>query len=190
MKIVKLLITGYVVALSLLVIGCATDGTRYAAEGVKEVAGTVEKDDSTIVTSTAADKTKTEVRTFKSGEVARVTRVTRADGERTATVEFRDGRKVELEDDSAIERAMEDTASAIADAGNKAWEVSKEIGAEIGDKAEDVGDKAAAAGKAIGKGAKRGAEEVADKAEDLGDKAVEGAKKVGKGIKKAVGQGN
>ena len=74
MKIMKSLVIVYVLALSLLVIGCATDGTRYAAEGVKEVAGTVEKDDSTIVTSTDADKTKTEVRTFKSGEVTRVLR--------------------------------------------------------------------------------------------------------------------
>jgi hypothetical protein len=186
MKVFKFLFIGYVMALSLLIISCANDNSRNANDGT----GTVEKADSTIVTATAADGTKTEVRTFKSGEVARVTRVTRSGGTRSATVEYRDGRKVELKDDGAIERVMEDTVSVIAEAGNKAWEVTKEVGKEIGDKAEDVGDKAAEAGKAVGKGAKRGAAEVADKAEDVGDKTVEGAKKVGKSIKKAVGKGN
>lgn len=183
MKLLKLLIVTYAIALAVVAVGCATDDARLAN-------GTVERADSTIQTATAADGTKTEVRTFKSGDVARATRVTRRSGERTATVEFRDGRSVELEDDSAIERLMEDTGTVIADGATKAWEATKMVGSEIGDKLEDAGDKAADTGKAIGKGAKRGAEEVADKAEDVGDKAVEGAKKVGKGIKKAVGKGN
>ena len=190
MKVFKGFLFLSVMALSLLVINCSTEAPRNA----NAASGTVEKPDSTIVTSTASDGTKSEVRTFKSGDVASVTRVTRTGGQRTATVEFRDGRKVEIKDDSAIERAMDDTTEVVAKTANKTWEGTKEVGKEVGDKAEDVGDKAADTGKAIGKGAKRGAvkvgKEVGDKAEDVGDKTVEGAKKVGKGFKKVVGKDN
>lgn len=157
--------------------GCATD-----REG--SVSATLESkqaDGSTVAVSTAPDNTKTEVRTFETGEIARVTRVTRPDGTRTATVEYRDGRKVELEDESAIEQAMEATGDAIAEAADATWEKSKEIGEEVGDKSEDVADKTADVSKKV-------AEETKDTAETVYDKSKKGAKKVGKGIKKVAGK--
>ena len=55
------------------------------------------------------------MRTFKTGDVARVTRTASAGGKRTATVELRDGRKGELEDESDIEQVIDASADWIAD---------------------------------------------------------------------------
>ncbi|MGI8782751.1 MAG: hypothetical protein ACR2L2_03755 [Acidobacteriota bacterium] len=134
----------------------------------------VRDDGSTVEIQTAPDGTKTEVRTFKSGDVVRVTRTTPTTGRRTARVELRDNRTVDLDDDSAIENAMEATGDAIAAAAVKTWEVTKNVGAEVADKSEDVGE-------AVGKGAVKAGKEVADKTEDAGGAIGSGAKKVGRG---------
>jgi len=134
----------------------------------------VRDDGSTVEIQTAPDGTRTEVRTFKSGDVVRVTRTTPPSGKRTARVELRDNRTVDLDDDSAIENAMEWTGDAIASAAVKTWEVTKKVGAEVADKTEDVGG-------AVGKGAVTAGKEVADKTEDAGGAVGKGAKKVGRG---------
>jgi hypothetical protein len=141
---------------------------------------TVQKSDgSKVEIRTAADGTKTEVRTFPSGEVVRTTRTTHPGGKREAVVEFRDGRKAELKDESDIERALDATGDAIADAARKSWEVSKDVGRTVGDKAEDVAGKTVDTTKAV-------AGKTADKTKEVGQEIGKGAKKVGKKIKDKI----
>jgi hypothetical protein len=141
----------------------------FSAVSVYDKSGTVVKaDGSTVQTTIATDGTKSEVRTFPAGEVTRVTRTTRPTGTREVVVEYRDGRKNEIKDESDIERAMDATGDAIVAAADKTWEVSRDVGKEIGDKAEDVGS------------------EVGDKAEDVADKTVDTSKKVGKEVGKGA----
>jgi hypothetical protein len=186
MKLIKLSTIVLLLAVSLAAIGCAENSqpaspsTTTATQNAQQV----EKDDGSIVaTTTAADGTKTEVRTFKTGEVARVTRTTSSGGKRNATVELRDGRKAELNDDSEIEQVIDASADWIADTANDTWDTTKAVGKEVGDKTEDVADKTVDTSKKVVKGTKEGAKEVGDKAEDVGDAVGKTVKKVGKGAK-------
>ena len=187
MKLIKLSTIVLLLAVSLAAIGCAENSQPAASPSTTTAtqnAQQVEKDDGSIVaTTTAADGTKTEVRTFKTGEVARVTRTTSPGTKRTATVELRDGRKAELNDDSEIEQVIDASADWIADTANDIWDTTKAVGKEIGDKTEDVADKTVDTSKKVVKGTKEGAKEVGDKAEDVGDAVGKTAKKVGKGAK-------
>src|SRR5512138_4899 len=128
-------------------------------------------DGSMVTISTAPDGTKTETRTFESGEVAQVTRTTNPDGTQRAVVEYRDGRSVELKDDDDIGSLMETSADHIAAAADKALTASREFGEEVAGKAKEVGDKAADKTK-----------EGLEKARDAAGDAAEAA---GKGIQKA-----
>lgn len=156
------------------------------------------KDGSTTVVTMYSDGSKSEVRTFKSGQVAKVTRETPSAGPRTARVVYRDdAAEVEVQDESWIEKSMDATGNALATAGRKTKEGVKAAANETADKAEDVGDatkkgarktadKAEDVGSAIKKGVKKGANETADKAEDVGSAIKKGAKKAGSKIKDAV----
>jgi hypothetical protein len=158
----------------------ANTGAPATAGGAGNEARTA-PDNSEIKTETAGGVT-TETRTFRnpSSRVERVV-VTTRDGRRTARVYYRDNTVRELPE-GEVEQALGATADALASAGGKVVDVSKEVGAEVGDKAEDVKD------AAVG-GVKKAGSEAADKAEDAGDKAASGAKKAGratvKGAKKA-----
>jgi hypothetical protein len=179
MKLIRLSILIFVSALSLAALGChqaaePENTNSSAAQAAREV----EKEDgSTVAVVDAPDGTKTEVRSFKTGEVARVTRTTRPGGGRSATVELRDGRKAELEDEGDIERAMDATADALTAAANKTWDTTKDVAGAVGDKTEDAAGKAASTGKKVG-------QEVGDKAEDAAGAVKKGAQKVGRGAKK------
>lgn len=145
------------------------------------------KDGSTTVVTTYSDGTKSEVRTFKTGRLSRVTRSTATAGPRTARVTYRDtDREVELRDESWVEKAMDATGAALVqvadkleDAGAATKKGVKKAAHEVGDKAEDVGS-------ATKKGVKKGVNEVGDKAEDVGDAVKKGAKKVVKKTKEIV----
>ena len=64
---------------------CANNNYENTNTAATQTAREVEKEDGSMVsTTTAPDGTVTEVRTFESGEVARVTRTTPREGERTA----------------------------------------------------------------------------------------------------------
>ena len=190
MKLFKLLTVSFLLAFSIGALGCAENSQHRvdSTAGTAPTAQEVEKDDGSVVkTTTTADGTKTEVRTFKNGEVVRVTRTTRPAARRTATVEMRDGRKAELQDDSEVEQVIDASADWIASAANKTWDTTKTVGKEIGDKAEDVAGKTVDTSKDVGKkvvqGTKTGVREAGDKAEDVGDAIGKTAKKVGKGAK-------
>jgi hypothetical protein len=187
-RFATLFLTG---ALALGAAACAHDdagsnangSTGTQASGELKSPGEVEKEDgSTISVATEPDGTKREERSFKSGEVARVSRVTRSDGTRTATVEMRDGRRAELKEEGEVEKALEASSDWLVSAASKTWDTTKDVGREIGDKTEDVASKTAETGKdvgkKVGKGIKRGAQEVADKTEDAAGKVKKGAKKV------------
>ena len=189
---IKLTTLMIISALSFAVIGCANsdspDQQGEAGQGDKSAQaatspGEIKKADGSIVaTSQLQDGTKTEVRSFETGEVARVTRMTSPGGERTATVEFRDDRKVEMEDESFVEQAMDATGDAIAVAANKTWDATKVAGREVGDKSEDVAGAVADTSKKVaGKTADAG--KTTGKAVGKGAKAA--GKAVGKGVKKA-----
>jgi hypothetical protein len=156
------------------------------------------KDGSTTVVTMYSDGSKSEVRTFKSGHLARVARDTSASGTRTARVAYRDdSAEIEVKDESWIDKSMDATGDALATAARKTKAGVKAAANETADKAEDVGDatkkgarkaadKAEDVGSAIKKGVKKGATETADKAEDVGSAVKKGAKKAGSKIKDAV----
>jgi len=154
------------VFLALLVTGaCSQLHEQHSASGKSQA---VQKSDgSKVETTTAADGTRTEIRSFPSGDVSRVTRTTPPGGKPKVVVELRNGKKTEFEDQSDIDRAMEATGDAIASAARKTWEASKEIGSEIGDKAKDLADKTVDAtrdaGSRISKEAKKAAKKARDK---------------------------
>jgi hypothetical protein len=161
-------------------------GAQQSNPSDKQSDQSVKSDGSVVIITTASDGTKTEVRTFKTGDIARITRTTRDNGERAVMVEYRDGRTAKLEDESDIEQAMDATADAIKRAADKTWNVTKEAAAEVADKAEDVGDKAAGVGEKVVSKTKDAGKEVADKTEDVADKTVDTGKKAGKVAVKGV----
>ncbi len=134
------------------------------------------KDGSTTVVTMYSDGSKSEVRTFKNGRLARVTRETPVTGTRTARVTYRDdSTDVEIHDENWVEKAMDATGDALVTVGRK----TKAGAIKAADKAEDIGG-------AVKKGTKKAASETADKAEDVGDAIKKGAKKTGHAIKDAV----
>lgn len=145
-------------ALALAAFGCA-DGNK-DLRATKSDQSAVKQDGSTVVVSTEPGGIKSEVRTFPSGEVARVTRITRPDGSQKAVVEFRDGRTTELSEKSDIDSLMDASAESIKGAATVTWEATK-----------------AASEKAIDKGKEIG--------KDVGEKVGQGVEAAGKGIKKA-----
>ncbi|HVG19950.1 MAG TPA: hypothetical protein VNI02_12945 [Blastocatellia bacterium] len=149
----------------------------------------MEKEDgSTVAVSTSSNGTKAEARTFPSGDVARVTRITSPNGRRRALVEFRDARSAEIKDENEIDRVIEASADTVRAAAIRAWDARQAAGSEVRDQTEGAANKAAEAGKdagkAVGGAVKRGAEEAGDAASDAAGAAKKGGKKTGKGIKK------
>ena len=126
-------------------------------------------DGSKVETTTASDGTRTEVRTFASGDVSRVVRTTPPGGKPKVVVELRNGKKTEFEDQSDIDRAMEATGDAIAIAAQKAWDATKKIGAEIGDKAKDLANKTVDTTKDAGSKVDKETRKAAKKAKDKVD---------------------
>ncbi len=138
------------------------------------------KDGSTTVVTIYNDGTKTEVRTFKAGKLARVTRTTDASGAKTVHASYRaDDTEVEIKDESWIDKSMDATGDALAVAADKTKSGLKTAARETADKAEDVSG-------AVKKGAKKAANETADKAEDVGDAVKKGAKKTAKKVKDVI----
>jgi hypothetical protein len=176
-----------VAALAVGAMGLPTDQTQ----SQDQPSQSMKKSDGSIVSTTVAqDGTKTEVRTFETGDIARITRTTSSNGERMVMVEYRDGRTAQLEDKNDIEQAMDATADAIKMAADKTWNATKEAGKEVADKTEDVADKTVDVGKTAVDKTKEAGKEVADKTEDVADKTVDVGKKTGevavKGVKIAA----
>lgn len=174
---------------------------------VRSVTGTntiENKDGSTTVVTNYSDGSKSEVRTFKTGRLTRVTRETPAGGtlpRRVRVVHRDDNAEVDVEDPNWVEKSMDATGDALATAASKTKAGVKTAASETADKAADVGnavkkgakkgasetaDKAEDVGDAVKKGVKKGASETADKAEDVGGAIKKGAKKTGKFIKDVV----
>jgi hypothetical protein len=124
-------------------------------------------DGSVVITTIAEDGTRTQVRTFKSGNIAKVTRTTNPDGSRMVVVEYRDGREADLKDKSDIEQAMDATADKIEIAANKALNATAKVGEEVADKTEDVVDKTADVTKQVASETKEIGEKTADKTKDV-----------------------
>jgi gas vesicle protein len=142
--------------------------------------------DNSEVRTEAAGGVTTETRTFKDPK-SRVERVvvTTRDGKRTARVYYRDRTVRELPEND-VERALSATGDALASAGGKVVDVSKEVGGAVADKAEDVPSEADDAARAAGRATKKAGAEVGDKAEDVGGATVNGAKKAGKATAKGA----
>lgn len=167
------------------VLAFATTGAAFAQHSHQsdDSKQTITKSDGSVVVVTVADDgTKTEVRTFKTGDIARITRTTHSNGHRTVEVEYRDGRTANIEEESDIEQAMDATADRITAAASKTKETAKEITSEVSDKAEDAADKVVEKSKDAGKVAVKGVKVTADKAEDVADKTVDTTKEAGKAV--------
>lgn len=143
------------------------------ARSVTETRTVANKDGSTTVVISYSDGSKTEERTFKAGELAKVRRSTSAAGVRTGHVTYRkDSREVEVKDPSWVETSMEATGSALTTAA-KATEKGVTVAAE------KTAEGAKTAGKATAKGAAVAAEKTVEGVKALGA----GAKKLGQKIK-------
>ena len=87
-----------------------TEGHSHQAQSSQSPSKVTKSDGSTVEIVVAPDGTKTEIRTFETGDIARITRTTHSDGMRAVVVEYRDGRKADLTDENDIEQAMDATA--------------------------------------------------------------------------------
>ncbi|HXG92794.1 MAG TPA: hypothetical protein VNN73_10560 [Blastocatellia bacterium] len=159
--------------IAMLALAAATFGCKGSSQQSNTNQAQVKADNSTV-TLDEKEGYKTEVRAFPSGDIAKVTRVTRPNGNRVVLVEYRDNpQPVEVKDPDIIDRAMDATADELKAAAGAA----KGAGATVGDKAEDV------AGK-VGEGAKQAASEAKDVAADAAEATGKAAKKTGKAVKK------
>lgn len=164
-------------AFSIVMFGCSTDNKDSGA--AKPPAEVPKEDGSTVVVNTGQGGIKTEARTFPSGDISRVTRITYPDGRQRALVEYREGgRSVELKEKSEIDSLMEASADSIKTAATKTWEATKAVGEKIGDKTAD-------AAKEVGEKTKTGAEATRDATVDAAEATGKGLKKAGKAVKKA-----
>src|ERR1700754_197420 len=179
MRNMKPVITILLFALTLSAFGCseATKSSNPDRSHAQPSAGP-QADGSTVTISTAPNGLKSEVRTFESGEIARVTRMTYPNGTNRAVVEYRDGRAVELKDENDIGSLMDTSADHIRSAADNAAAATKGFGEAVADKTKEVGD------KAIDK-TKEGLEKAKDAAGSAAEAAGKGIKKAGKEIKKA-----
>jgi gas vesicle protein len=161
----------------------------FACSGEEKYPGTVttekevaKEDGSTVVVSKNQEGFKSETRTFPSGDISRATRITKPDGKRRALVEFRDGRTVELKEESDIEHLLDNSADSIKDAATQTWEATKAVGEKVGEKTAETGKKV---GEEVSDKTKQGAEATKDAAVDAAEAAGKGIKKAGKAVKKA-----
>jgi hypothetical protein len=107
-------------ALMLLFAGCAKEPGKETANsnaGYEVPVAVEQADGSNITTSIAPNGIKSEVRAFPQGPLIQISRATWPDGRRAATVRFRDGRTVDLQDAADTEQVMtasSETISSIA----------------------------------------------------------------------------
>jgi hypothetical protein len=101
--------------------GCARDPGKEAANSnaalYEAPVPVAQADGSDITTTIAPNGTKAEVRSFPQGQLIQISRASWPDGRQAATVKFRDGRTVDLQDTAEIEQVMtasSDTIAAIA----------------------------------------------------------------------------
>lgn len=166
-----------ILTFTVFMFGCSTDNKDSGA--AKPPAEVAKEDGSTVVVSTNQNGIKSESRTFPSGDISRVTRITYPDGRQRALVEYREGgRSVELKEKSEIDSLMEASADNIKAAAAKTWEATKAVG-------EKVGDKTADAAKEVGEKTRSGASATKDAAADAVEATGKGIKKAGKAVKKA-----
>jgi hypothetical protein len=175
-----------------LAAGCAQNqaGSDSATATMSPVPG---PDNSEITTTTDANGTKIETRTFRNNPHISKVVVTTRDGKRTVRAYSRTGEEREVTtDDNVLEvtgDAIAKSAGWVADKGEDVAGEAKDVGSEVADKAEDVGDKAKDVGEKTVEVSKKAGEKTVEGAKKVGDKTVEGAKKVGdktvEGAKKA-----
>lgn len=154
-----------------------TEGHNHASQSNQSQPKVTKSDGSMVEIVIAPDGTKTEVRTFKTGDIARITRTTQSNGTRAVIVEYRDGRKADLTDENDIEQAMDATADTIIMAADKALSVTKTAGEEVADKTEDVADKTVDVSKKVGEKTKDAAKKTVDVAKTVGEKTGDVAEK-------------
>jgi hypothetical protein len=117
----------FMIALLLGLAGCAKNPSQSAnanATAYQSAEPVTQQDGSTITTSVSPNGIKSEVRYFPTGEVVQVSRATWPEGRRIATVKFRDGRTVDLQDVADSDQVMTAANEAIATIALKVMGVS------------------------------------------------------------------
>src|SRR5436305_12115049 len=208
-EVLKKILTGVcALALAALAAGCSQNNetvnanvananavaANTAATGTGEngnaTAETRSGPDDTEIRTETADGVTTETRTFKdpNSRVEKVV-VTTRDGKRTARVYYRDKTARELPEGD-VGRALDATGDALASAGGKVVDVSKDVGSTVADKTGDaahaVGDKAGDVKDATVQGAKTAGRATANAADEAGEKTASGAKKAAKATAKGA----
>jgi hypothetical protein len=175
-----------------LAAGCAHNGAADQNSATATASPTTVQgpDNSEITTSTDANGTRTETRTFRNNPRISKVVVTTRDGRRTVRAYSPSGEEREVTtDENVLEATGEKVASAAGFVADKAEDVAgeaKDAGKEVGDKAEDVGDKAKTVGAKTVDVSKKVGEKTVEGAKKVGDKTVEGAKKAGSAVKKVI----
>jgi len=124
--------------------GCAKNptkenGSKTASSTPYETAQPTEQADGSTLTVAETDNgIKSEVRFFPKGEVVQVSRATWPDGRRAATVKFRDGSGVDLQERADIDQVIEASNEAIAAIAKKAMAVTGVAKSAPVTSAEDV----------------------------------------------------
>lgn len=163
-----------------------TTTTTTSADGMRDA-----PDNSEINKTTDASGVTTETRTFKNNtRISRVVVTSRA-GKRTAKVYSTSGEARDLPDNE-VERALDNTGDAIADAAGFVADKSKEAVTATKEGAETVVDKTKQGTEKVAEKTvdvtKKVADKTADGAKNVGEKTVEGVKKTGEGAKKVGGK--
>ena len=115
-KIIFVLILAVVLAAA----GCSKsseESPNAAANNV--VSPEVQPDGTTMMIAEGQNGLKSEVKTFPTGIIIQVTRVSKPDGTRTATVRLRNGYSTDLQDRADIDRAIEMTSDELVAAVKK-----------------------------------------------------------------------
>ena len=173
-----------------LAAGCAQNQASDQNQTTASASPVAAPDNSEITTTTNADGTKIETRTFKNNPHLSKVVVTTRDGKRTVKAYSRTGEEREVTtNDNVLEAtgdAIAKSAGFVADKGEDVAGEAKDAGVEVADKAEDVGDKAKKVGEKTVDVSKKAGEKTVEGAKKVGDKTVEGAKKAGSAVKKVI----
>ena len=107
-------------ALTALAAGCGKESSKEADPATTNLPVETKQDDGSTLTVREAKGLKTEVRMFADGEVRQVTRGSRPNGRRTASIVLQDGRTVDLRDPADIDRAIEASSAEVTAFARKA----------------------------------------------------------------------
>lgn len=136
------------IALLLVFAGCAKEPGKEAANSntaIFEAPAPVDQADGSNITTNESNGIKSEVRSFPQGVLIQISRASWPDGRQAASVRFRDGRTVDLQDAAEVEQVMTASSETIVAMALKKMGIASTQAATNANQATD--EKAAGKGK-------------------------------------------